>query len=131
MNEPPDPLALSVGCCHERRPHVWWETRESSGQNGLHERDLGQRRGTTGIAPLVEVRLQLVRMLEIVALYRVRDAEGKFDDRAPASGHEAVDADFREACSSTVITDEDLHVWPRSLELPRDAAILSGVLHAP
>jgi hypothetical protein len=72
-----------------------------------------------------------VRVLEIAALEGARDAQRKFDDRAPAPGHEAIDADVRQTRSSTVITQEDLQVWPRSLEPPRDAAILSRVLHAP
>jgi len=85
----------------------------------------------TCVAPAVEIRLQLMSFLEIVPPYSIHDAEGKFDNRAPAPGHEAVDTDFREACRSMVITDENLYVGVRSLELLRDAAVLSGVLHAP
>jgi hypothetical protein len=72
-----------------------------------------------------------VSLLEITLQHRVHDAKWKFGNRAPASCHEAIDADFREAGSSTVITDENLHVWPRSLELSRDIPVLSRVFHAP
>ena len=128
--ETPDLLALRVGGAHQRWPHVGGKARQASAQGSFHERDLGQRRGVTGVIPLVEVRLQLVSVLEIAALDRVGDAERKFDDRAPAAGHQAIDTDFRQARPSTVITEEDLQLWLRSLEGPRDAEILSRVLHA-
>lgn len=102
--------------------HAPGEAWKPNGQNGLHKRDLGQRRGMTGIAPPVEVRLQLASVLEIVTPYRAM-RRGKFDDRATASCHDIIDADVRDACPSTVITNKDLHVRPHSLELPRDAAM--------